>query len=195
MVVAKRLGINEGYNMQTDTGPSCLDGVTCISSDDSDTWRTEILQWRFHWDFWWGGDWAWRNFHLVFLSLRKDIGRTRTKSYIMIKFQIRGDYCPLLSCAKSSEPNRRTQTDRRTEGLGQEHMAGDAVWVLLRWMSIVVIRWAWLCCSRLSCCSCRSTGVGLIPVPSKWTRILWRHSHLNTTQERWGDTICCTQHH
>lgn len=42
----------------------------------------------------------------------------------MIKFQIRGDYCPLLSCAKSSEPNRRTQTDRRTEGLGQEHMAG-----------------------------------------------------------------------
>lgn len=193
MVVAKRLGINEGYNMQTDTGPSCLDGVTCISSDDSDTWRTEILQWRFHWDFWWGGDWAWRNFHLVFLSLRKGIGRTRTKSYIMIKFQIRGDYCPLLSCAKSSEPNRRTQTDRRTEGLGQEHMAGDAV--LLRWMSIVVIRWAWLCCSRLSCCSCRSTGVGLIPVPSKWTRILWRHSHLNTTQERWGDTICCTQHH
>lgn len=40
------------------------------------------------------------------------------------------------------------------------------------------MRWAWLCCSRLSCSSCRSTGVGLMPLPSRCRRILWRHCHL-----------------
>lgn len=39
--VVKGLGINKGYNMHTDTGTR---GVTCISLDDSGTWRTEILR-------------------------------------------------------------------------------------------------------------------------------------------------------
>ncbi len=44
MMVVKRLGVNVGYNMHTDTDRLCLDGVTCISLDDRGTWRTEILQ-------------------------------------------------------------------------------------------------------------------------------------------------------
>lgn len=58
-----------------------------------------------------------------------------------------------------------------------------AEWVVLFKLSMEVKRWAWLCCSRLSCCSWRSTGLGFIPVPSKCRRILWRHSHLKTARE------------